>query len=96
MYIIFFFDCPKYDEERNRLFFHQILMLDLKIPVTLELLLFGDGNTTFDVNTAVFKLVTLSNLRDLAKFLLTLATYLIHVHNSIIHVLMLYPYCLSF
>lgn len=50
----FFFVCPKYTEERNCLFY-RISMLDFQNPLTLDLLLFGDDDISYDENTVLFK-----------------------------------------
>lgn len=52
----FFFECPKYNDERN-CFFHQISMLNLQKPITLDLLLYGDNDVSYDENVKLFKLV---------------------------------------
>lgn len=52
----YFFVCPHYDAQRQ-VFIQSISNLHLDIPISLDLLLYGDSSLSYNENVAIFKIV---------------------------------------
>lgn len=52
----YFFVCPHYDVQRQ-VFIQSITNLNLDIPTSVDLLLYGDCSLPYNKNVAIFKIV---------------------------------------